>query len=396
MKIISALLIITLIPLIYTLIVPITDMYLFIGLFTIEFIIIGLVSTIILYPSASLTQITKKPIQIIVLGIAFSLVAALITKKILNPTLNNLIIVVSVINIILIILSIIRQKRAKENKDIEINKRIEKYSIAESTYAILIYCLICYVGMNVPPFSIIPLWFGLCIPFIAFLPGYLIINTLLPKQHDLEVIERLGIALFLSLVIMSIFGLIYNSFYHVINMRHVALYLDLLTVILVLIYIFRTKNIEINKRFKDDKIDKAFIIISIVSLVIVILSGIYINADAMTQPTQQGNTTFTINGISSSADEEGYYHFESGEELSLNMSITNKENQDVNYIITIQTQNDTGTNEVSNITQEVKDGETVEIPTNLTMTSGKKDIVFTLYKDQSQAYKIRHLYVDVE
>ena len=74
----------------------------------------------------------------------------------------------------------------------------------------------------------------------------------------------------------------------------------------------------------------------------------------------------------------------------------NQENQDMNYTISIQSRNDSGTKEVSNITQEVKNGESVEIPTNLTMTSGKKDIVFTLYKDQTQAYKIRHLYVNVE
>ena len=150
------------------------------------------------------------------------------------------------------------------------------------------------------------------------------------------------------------------------------------------------------KRFINKKIDRTFVIVAILSIIIVLLSGIYVNADAITQPTQQGNTTFDINGISNTADEEGYYHFTSGEELSLNMSIKNQENQDMNYTISVQSRNDSGTNEVQNITQEVKNGESVEIPTNLTMTSGKKDIVFTLYKNQTQAYKIRHLYVNVE
>lgn len=371
-------------------------MYLFIGLFTIEFIIIGFISTVILYPLKSFMQLTKKPIQIIVLGVAFSLLSILITKKIIEPSLNNFIIVISIISILLIIISRIRRKRAKEDKDIKITKFIERYPISEATYAILIYCFISYVGMNVPPFSIIPLWFGLCIPFIAFLPGYLIVNTLLPKHHDLELLERLGGSLFISLTLMAIVGLAYNSFHHVINMRHIALYLDVLTVILLIIYILRIRNMDHQKRFINKKIDRTFVIVAILSIIIVLLSGIYVNADAITQPTQQGNTTFDINGISNTADEEGYYHFTSGEELSLNMSIKNQENQDMNYTISVQSRNDSGTNEVQNITQEVKNGESVEIPTNLTMTSGKKDIVFTLYKNQTQAYKIRHLYVNVE
>ena len=36
------------------------------------------------------------------------------------------------------------------------------------------------------------------------------------------------------------------------------------------------------------------------------------------------------------------------------------------------------------------------VPTNLTMTAGKKDITFVLYDDKDKAYKIRHLYANVE
>jgi len=43
----------------------------------------------------------------------------------------------------------------------------------------------------------------------------------------------------------------------------------------------------------------------------------------------------------------------------------------------------------------VKDNETKDIETNITMETGTKDYKFILYDDNNRPYKIRHLYVNV-
>jgi uncharacterized membrane protein len=132
---------------------------------------------------------------------------------------------------------------------------------------------------------------------------------------------------------------------------------------------------------------------TIISLILVILSGIYINTQSLTTPA--GNTTFTIEGITASNNSDGYYSFSSDDEVPLNISLTNQENADVNYKVVIESKNESGNNTVDSINQSLKNGESIKIPVNITMTPGKKDITFTLYKED-KAYKIRHLYVDVD
>lgn len=379
-----------------------TNMYLFIILFAVEFIIIGYSCTKTLYPLATFKQLAYKVIHHLTFGITFSLVTALISNYFLKKitfipleTTNMFLILLSIISIIVVVIARTRVKKAQANEDLNIDKYVDK-SVAESTYALVIFCIIAFVGINVPPFSVIPLWFGLCAPFFVIIPGYLITNTLFPRKGEIALQERLGIAIFVSLILMSIIGFTYAQVCHSLNMRIVTLImLFMVLIILIPAYILKTRNIEVKKRFSNPTIDKLFIIMAIIALIAVISSGIYVNAETITNNVQQGNTTFEIEGITQSPSSDGYYEFEDGEELTLNISLTNQENADVNYKISVQTHNDSANKEISTLNETVKNGQKVDIPYNLTMTSGKKDITFTLYKDDGEAYKIKHLYVNI-
>lgn len=370
------------------------NIFAFLISFTVEFIIIGLASTKILYPSDNIQEITKKPIQIITLAIFLSLVAILLTKYTIGASTRNYIILLSVICIIISLLTNVKHSKTINFSE---NKIVQKYfsrGTHESVYAIAAYCLISFVGINVPPFSVIPLWFGLCVPFFFFIPGYLLINSIIPKKDEIELPERLGISVFLSLILMSIVGFAYTQIKHGLNMRIVTLIILFITFfILIPLYLIKSRKIPLNLRFNHPLIEKLLILMAIISLILVIMSGIYINTQSLT--TTPGNTTFHIEGITASNNSDGYYSFDNGEQVQLNMSLTNKENEDVNYKIIIESKNESTTNEVDNISQSLKNGESIKIPINITMTPGKKDITFTLYKND-KAYKIRHLYVNVE
>ncbi|MBR3213002.1 MAG: DUF1616 domain-containing protein [Methanosphaera sp.] len=388
-----ALIIISVISLLYALIGPMKNLFIFLAIFTVEFIIIGLSSANILYPKDDIKDMAKKPIQVITLAIFLSLVGMIITKSLIGASTRNFIIVLSIISIIVTLLTNFEHSK---NFDYTDNKIVKKYfskGTHESIYAIAVYCLVSFFGINVPPFSVIPLWFGLCVPFLLFIPGYLITNTVIPKKDEIELPERLGISVFLSLIIMSIIGFAYAQLKHGLNMRIVTLILVFMTLfILIPLYLIRSRNIPLKVRFNHPLIERLLVLMAIISLILVILSGIYVNTLSLT--ANPGNTTFTIEGITASNSSDGYYSFDEGQEVELNISLTNQENEDVNYKVVIESKNESGNTTVDELTKSLKVNESAKIPVNITMTPGKKDITFTLYKND-KAYKIRHLYVNV-
>ncbi|RAP49349.1 MAG: hypothetical protein BZ136_03455 [Methanosphaera sp. rholeuAM74] len=395
MKSLAILFIFTLLTFVLSLIYSVNNMYVFIALFIVNFFIVAITSTLIIYPSYTFVELFKKPIHMITLSIAFTLFCIIFTKQFLELNSNKFLFVFSIIATALIIFAILRVKRRHDDKSKTIEDYVDK-SIAESTYALIIYCLVSFVGMNVPPFSVLPLWFGLSIPFIMFIPGYLIMNTLIPRREEIEFVERAATAIFISLIMTSIIGIIVVQVNHYLNMRVVSLILDLITLFILLpAYILRTRTIEVKKRYIYPSVDKLFIVLGIIGLIIVLGSGVYVNSENI-NPINQGNTTFTISGVGGTADADGYYNFTDGENLTLKMNITNKENKDMTYKISVQTHNNTTNEVISEYTKKVKDGKSAVVPTNLTMTPGKKDITFVLYDDKNQAYKIRHLYANVE
>ena len=389
------LVILSLIPLIYALFSSMNNLLIFLVAFTLEFIIIGLASTKILYPSDNIEQITKKPIQVITLAIFMSLISILITRYLLGASTRNFIIILSIVSLILTLLTNIKHSKTIDYTNSPVIQKYVSKGTHESIYAIAAYCLISFVGINVPPFSVIPLWFGLCVPFILFIPGYLMVNTVVPKVNEIELPERLGMSVFASLITMSVIGFAYAQIHHGLNMRVVTLIILFLTLfILIPAYLIKTRDIPLNLRFNHPTIERLLVIMAIISLILVILSGIYINAESLTTPP--GNTTFQIEGISASNSSDGYYTFANGEEVQLNISLTNKENEDMNYKVVIESKNDSANNQVDTFNQNIKNNESTKIPVNITMSPGRKDITFTLYKNDTQPYKIRHLYVNVE
>ena len=140
---------------------------------------------------------------------------------------------------------------------------------------------------------------------------------------------------------------------------------------------------------------------TIIAICAVFASGILVSTgnvnsiDANPGALFQGNTSFEVNGVHETPGDDDYYTFTDGENLNLTLVITNHENRDMNYKLKIDIVNDTTNETFSEQDISLKNNETKNIDTNITMSTGKKDIVFTLYDDNNQPYKIRHLYVNV-
>ena len=214
--------------------------------------------------------------------------------------------------------------------------------------------------------------------------------------------ERIGISVFISLVITSIVGLILVQIEHFLNMRHVSLILVVVTLIILLpLYYIRIKEKKSFVLFSNPTLNKLFVLITVLSIIAVISSGVLVMGGNHNNTTGeniffQGNTSFEVKGIHETPDSDGYYNFTNDKTLNLTLNIQNNEHRDMDYKIKIEIINDTVNNTFSEENVFVKDNETKDINTNITMKTGKKDIKFTLYDDNNHPYKIRHLYVNVK
>ncbi|OED30278.1 DUF1616 domain-containing protein [Methanosphaera sp. WGK6] len=403
------LLILTLISLVIVAFNLVNDAYIIIALFAIDFMIVGIAATAIIYPGLSFKKLIRKFILIIIFGIIFSLISTVVMLNMLDVSVGNIVLTLSVISFILLLIAILRKRRIGNSDKIS-QKSSDKQGISKrdnidnsgseekntpiprTIFAICVLCIASLIGMEVPPFSIIPLWFGLCVPFIVFIPGYYLINIVLPRKDEIEFYERVGIAVFTSLIITSLIGLIYVQLNHMLNMRHVSMVVVLFTLfIIVPWYIYRLRKIDVRDRFSSRKTNILLILITGIVIVCVIGSGVY----STTQTVDQGNTTFVIEGINKTVDENGYCNFTNGEVVNSTFTVTNNEHKAMNYTVKVEVHNDSVDNVLSEETFSLNDGESITRPVNMTMGLGQKDIQYVLYTGNNTPYIIRHLYANV-
>ncbi len=265
-----------------------------------------------------------------------------------------------------------------------------------TVYVILLLCIISIIGLTVPPFSNFPLWYGLCIPFVLFLPGYYIVNTLLPRKGQFSLLERLGGAVFISMIITSIVGLITAQYSGELDMVLVSVVMAILTFIIVIIYMIQVRNIRLEERYNHKLTNTILIIIMVIALIGIVGAGIYSTGiDTQLSSEDEGSTTFDVSGINKSANDEGYVSFSDGENLSVDMNVTNLEGKDMNYTIKVEISNDTTDKVLEEYPVSLADGESQVVTTNITMSPGQKDIKFVLYNSDNEATNIRHLYANV-
>lgn len=376
---------IALLPLIILLILKNLPQYIIIPLFTLEFLLVGITATCLIYPLLTFRQIIRKALLIIAFGIIFSLISLITTIYLLKTRVVNIALVISTMTIVLSALAVYRQDRAIKQAHGETLDIIQR-----SIYAIIILSIISIIGIFIPPFNQLPLWAGLCLPFVVFLPGYYVINSIIPQMDELTFLERAVCAIIISTTLTSIIGIIIMQVEGTLNTIHLTLAIIILTIIILIYYVSKIKKIDDDNRFYYKKANTALIIVTVIALFGVIISGVYVQD----QIINQGNTTFEVNGINKTAGDNGYVNFTSNEEVKITLNLTNHQYENKNYTVQVQIINDTTNRTFAQENITIKDGESKIIPVDLTMSAGQKDIQFILYEN-NKPYIIRHLYANV-
>ena len=182
------------------------------------------------------------------------------------------------------------------------------------------------------------------LPFVLFIPGYVLIFFLFPKRktdRGIDIIERIALSFGMSIAVVSLIGLGLNYTPFGIRFEPVLLSIFIFVIGVGIIGVYRWFKTDSEDRFilsfeipfskSKSKIDKAFTIILIASIIIVISSLIYV---MVTPKIGEQFTGFYILGSDGIA--EGYPRYvHLGENAEGIIGIVNHEYETIYYTIEI-------------------------------------------------------------
>jgi len=201
------------------------------------------------------------------------------------------------------------------------------------------------------------------LPFVLFIPGYVLIFALFPaikKEKGIDVVERIALSFGLSVAIIPLIGFILN--YTPFGIRIESIFLSVFIFIIGVgsIAIYRWIKTKPNERFiillklsvpkYESKMEKALIVILSIFIIIALASLIYVIANPK---TGESFTEFYILGPT--GETTGYPHnLIIGQDASVIIGLKNHEYKTINYTIEIWLINQTIIyNESTNVNETI-------------------------------------------
>jgi uncharacterized membrane protein len=187
------------------------------------------------------------------------------------------------------------------------------------------------------------------LPFILFIPGYILIFALFPAKKSIDVIERIALSFGLSIAIVPLIGLGLNYTIFGIRLEPIlfSIFIFIITIGIIGVYRwFKTKpkqrfiiSIDISLPKSENKLDKILTIILIVVIIIAVSFLIYV---IVTPKIGERFTEFYLLGPEGNAT--GYpTDLTIGQNTSLIIGVVNHEYKTINYTVEVWLVNQTTT-----------------------------------------------------
>jgi uncharacterized membrane protein len=182
------------------------------------------------------------------------------------------------------------------------------------------------------------------LPFLLFIPGYVLVFALFPARktdRGIDTLERIVLSFGLSIAVVPLIGLLLNYTPWGIRLEPILLSLLLFIVSIGLFGVYRWRKTDPEERFilslkspslkQENPVDRALTIILVIAIIIVIASLIYV----ITLPkTGETFTEFYLLGPTGKA--EGYpRNLTALENTAVIIGVANHEHRLVNYTIEI-------------------------------------------------------------
>lgn len=195
-----------------------------------------------------------------------------------------------------------------------------------------------------------PLRIILGLPFILFIPGYVLVFALFPAKktdHGIDTLERLVLSFGLSIAVVPLIGLLLNYTPWGIRLEPILASLLVFILGIGLLGIYRWRKTNPEQRFniqlnltipkQQNRVDQALTIILVIAIIVVIVSLIYVIAMPKTGETF---TEFYLLGPTSMA--EGYPRdLALQQNATVIIGVVNREHRLVNYTIEVWLVNQT-------------------------------------------------------
>lgn len=221
----------------------------------------------------------------------------------------------------------------------------------------LLFCSIIVIPitlLNAPE----PLRVLLGLPFILFIPGYILVFALFPTRktdHGIDTLERLVLSFGLSIAVVPLLGLLLNYTPWGIRLEPILASLLIFILCIGLLGMYRWRKTKPEERFtitlsfhlpkEGNTIDHALTIILLTVIIIVIVSLVYV----ITMPkTGETFTEFYLLGPTGKA--EGFpRNLSINQNASVIIGVVNHEHRLVNYSIEIWLSNQTTINQTGEL-----------------------------------------------
>jgi uncharacterized membrane protein/LysM repeat protein len=250
-----------------------------------------------------------------------------------------------------------------------------------------------------------PVRIVLGLPFVALLPGYVLIAALYPRKEELEATERLALSFGLSIAIVPLIGLALNYSPWGIRLNPILAFVCLFIVMGAGAAVYRRQSVPPEEAFAINvrlpgrsQLRPARLALAVTAVLCFIAFGAAAAFLVASRGTPERFTEFYV--LSPNGRAEGYPQtLELGDGLTVILGVVNREGDAAGYEIEARIDG-----EVTGLIDSLrlKDGERWEEPVTLTpdQAGDSQKVEFLLYQERSdgvdEPYRAVHLWVDVE
>ncbi|KLK87515.1 hypothetical protein SZ63_10655 [Methanoculleus sediminis] len=249
---------------------------------------------------------------------------------------------------------------------------------------VYLWALLALAGIYVPIISESPLRVVVVLPFILFIPGYLLTAALFPARDDLDGIERIALSLGVSIAAVPLFSFALNYTPWGIRLDSIAVTLLAFSLVAGLIAQFQRRKLPEESRFavpfgtclaaikeefsggSPSRFDRVLSVVLIAAVLVAIATTIFVTA-----VPKEGEkfTEFYILGPRGKAADYPT-EFMSGTPQTVIIGIGNHEYQDITYTVetfAVESRFNNATNRSTIVSATLLDRFSVTVPHNRTV-----------------------------
>jgi uncharacterized membrane protein len=264
---------------------------------------------------------------------------------------------------------------------------------------------LCFLFLSISPLEELHIGMTLTTILMVFFPGYAITVIIYPRRDEINLWERLGLSVMLSLLVTLMFAVV--SHYKGTSTTSLFVMVSIITMVLALMAIFSAARLVEDDSFygylaelfgklkastweRGDLTGKMSVVL-IILLVLSIVTTVYLIANP--NPGESFTEFYILGPQGKAADYPT--NITAGKNQSVIIGLVNHEHKTTDYTMVVQS------NGINMTTQNItlQANQKLEMPYTFKLQkTGKKEVEFLLYKlpDTQKVYLSLHLWVNVK